>query len=172
MHGVVSGQALRASDMSETQPEIELLADYPVVIELPVQWGDQDALGHVNNVIFFRWLESSRIAYCERIGLLRHAKSARWGTVLASIQCDFRRQLVYPETVFVGARATRVGNSSIGIEHCIVGSSEAAVSAEATSTIVMFDFEEQRTVRVSDDIRTAVRALEAGRLIEGTGPVS
>ncbi len=153
--------------MTRSHSPQALLSEFPVVIELPVQWGDQDALGHVNNVVFFRWLESSRIAYCEQIGLLRHAKSARWGTVLASIQCDFRRQLVYPDTVLIGARATRVGTSSIGIEHRIVGHQEAAVSAEATSTIVMFDFDEQRSVRVADEIRAAMRALEPDRRIEG-----
>jgi acyl-CoA thioester hydrolase len=153
--------------MSVVNQSSELLSDFPVVIELPVQWGDQDALGHANNVVFFRWLESSRISYCERIGLLRHAKSARWGTVLASIQCDFRRQLIYPDKVIIGARATRIGNSSIGIEHRIVGASESVVAAEATSTIVMFDFEQQQSVRVSDEIRTAVQELEHGRDIDG-----
>lgn len=43
------------------------LADFPVVIRLPVQWGEQDAFGHVNNIIFFRWYESARIAYCQRL---------------------------------------------------------------------------------------------------------
>ena len=44
-------------------------ADYPVVISLPVQWGDQDLFGHVNNVVYFRWYESARIAYLDRIGV-------------------------------------------------------------------------------------------------------
>ena len=47
-----------------------LLAGLSVVIALPVQWGDQDALGHVNNVVYFRWYESARIAYFERVGLM------------------------------------------------------------------------------------------------------
>ena len=153
--------------MTQFDPSHELLTDYPVIIHIPVQWGDQDALGHVNNVIFFRWLESSRIAWCERIGLLRHARTARLGTVLASIQCDFRRQLVYPDSVIIGARAIRVGTSSIGIEHRMIGSSESAIAAEATSTIVMFDFDEQRSVRVSNEIREAIQALEPARVIEG-----
>ena len=45
------------------------LADFPVVIALPVQWGDQDAFGHVNNTIPIRWFESSRIAYLEHSGM-------------------------------------------------------------------------------------------------------
>ena len=45
------------------------LAGFPVVVSWPVQWGDQDAFGHVNNTIYFRWFESGRIAYLKRLGL-------------------------------------------------------------------------------------------------------
>ena len=39
------------------------VADYPVVIETPVAWGEMDAYGHVNNIVYFRYFESARIAY-------------------------------------------------------------------------------------------------------------
>ena len=42
-----------------------LLEDYPVVLEIPVAWGDMDALNHVNNTVYLRYFESSRIAYFE-----------------------------------------------------------------------------------------------------------
>ena len=45
------------------------LADFPTVIRWPVQWGDQDAFGHVNNTIYFRWFESARLAYAADLGL-------------------------------------------------------------------------------------------------------
>ena len=47
----------------------DLLAEFPVVLTVAVQWGDQDAMQHVNNVVYFRWCESARIAYFGRIGL-------------------------------------------------------------------------------------------------------
>jgi acyl-CoA thioester hydrolase len=46
----------------------ELLAGYPVVVEIPVAWGDMDYFRHVNNIVFFRYFESARIEYLERIG--------------------------------------------------------------------------------------------------------
>ena len=46
------------------------LSRWPVTIELPVQWGELDSFGHVNNVVFLRWFESARIAYFERCGVL------------------------------------------------------------------------------------------------------
>ena len=146
---------------------MELLQDFPVTIELPVQWGDQDTLGHVNNVVFFRWWESSRIAYAEKIDLLGADRSGRFGTVLASMTCDFRKQLVYPDTVLIGARIGRVGRSSLHIEHRLVSRRLNAVAAEAVSVMVSFDFEQQRSCPINADIKVAMRHLERGRTVEG-----
>src|SRR3954464_3197376 len=93
----------------------QLLAEYPVTISLPVQWGDQDAFGHVNNAIYFRWYESARIAYSQRIGLIDLFESERIGPILASISCDYRRAITFPDTVDVGSRVTRIGRTSLGM---------------------------------------------------------
>lgn len=146
---------------------MEQLQDFPVIIELPVQWGDHDSLGHVNNVVFFRWWESSRVAYAERVELLGEQRSGRIGTVLASIHCDFRQQLLYPDTVFIGARIRRVGRSSLEIEHRLVSKQLNAVAAEAVSTIVSFDFETQASSRISSEVRAAMKSLEPNRHIDG-----
>ncbi|MFT5095815.1 MAG: acyl-CoA thioester hydrolase [Porticoccaceae bacterium] len=152
----------RATTQEKT---VNLLQEFPVVIELPVQWGDQDSLGHVNNVVFFRWWESSRIAYAEQIDLLGKDRSGRFGTVLASMTCDFRKQLVYPDIVLIGARIGRVGNSSIHIEHCLVSKKLNAVAAEAVSVMVSFDFEKQTSCPINSGIRAAIRGLEPERKI-------
>jgi acyl-CoA thioester hydrolase len=152
------GQCLLKTHSQEET--MNLLQEYPVIIELPVQWGDQDALGHVNNVVFFRWWESSRIAYAERIDLLGADRSERFGTVLASMKCDFRQQLLYPDTVAIGARIGRVGNSSIHIEHRLVSRKTNTVAAEAVSVMVSFDFEKQTSCTISSEIRSAIQRLE------------
>lgn len=144
-----------------------LLAEFPVVIELPVQWGDQDALGHVNNVVFFRWWESSRIAYAERAGILRTRPDATIGTVLVSVKCDFRKQLHYPDTILVGARLQKIGNSSFSLEHRLISRTTNELAAEASSTMVTFNFQQQASQRIPDDVRSAIRALEGSRAIEG-----
>jgi acyl-CoA thioester hydrolase len=146
---------------------MDFLSEFPVITELPVQWGDQDALGHVNNVVFFRWWETARIDYCRKIGLMRDDASLTIGTVLAAMQCDFRRQLAFPDTVRIGSRLARVGNSSIRIEHQLISLTQNEIAAEAVSTIVAFDFEKQVSLAVPDSMRAAMRKLEAGRTIEG-----
>jgi len=138
---------------------MELLQDFPIVIEIPVQWGDQDALGHVNNVVFFRWWESSRIAFAERVGIVRYRPDTTLGTVLASVKCDFRKQLLYPDTVLIGARLAKLGNSSFAVEHRLISQKLNDIAAEAVSTMVTFDFQKQCSVRVPDDIRAVMETL-------------
>ena len=142
-------------------PSLEsLVAKYPVVIALPVFWGDQDAFGHVNNKITFRWFESARVAYFERIGLIDLFGSERIGPILASTSCDYRRQLRYPDTVHVGVCASRIGRTSLVLEHAIISQSQMAIAAEGRSTIVVFDYRANKSHPVPPPIRQAISDLE------------
>jgi acyl-CoA thioester hydrolase len=142
-------------------PELAaLLEGFPVISTLPVQWGDQDAFGHVNNTVYFRWFESARIAYALRLGLDRAKAAENIGPILASISCHYRRQVTFPDTVHVGARVTRIGRSSLAMEHKLVSEVGRAVAAEATSTLVIFDYNANQSHRVPDSLRQDVANLE------------
>lgn len=112
----------------------------------------------------FAGFESGRISYSERIGLLDLFRSQRIGPILASIACDYRRQLVFPDTVHVGVRVTRIGRTSLGLEHAIVSESQSAVAAEGTSTIVVFDYRTNKPHPVPPTIRQAILGLEGHTL--------
>jgi acyl-CoA thioester hydrolase len=137
-----------------------LLAGFPVVITVPVQWGDQDALGHVNNTVFFRWMESARVAYGDRIGLLDLLAAQQVGPILASTSCDYRWPVNFPDTIHVGIRTTRIGRTSLAHEHRIVSQEQQAVVAEGTSTTVVFDYGANRSHPVPEPVRRAIAALE------------
>jgi acyl-CoA thioester hydrolase len=136
------------------------LADFPVIFSLPVQWGDQDAFLHVNNTVYLRWFESARIAYFGRIGLSDLMAAEKVGPILAAIACNYRRPLTFPETVHVGARITRIGRTSMTMEHRLVTSTSAAPAADGTSTIVVFDYNASRPHPVPESVRRAIEALE------------
>src|SRR5690349_7671453 len=104
--------------MDDSHPIVPLV-NFPVVITWPVQWGDQDAFSHVNNTVYFRWFESGRIAYFDRLGLGHSLTGAGLGPILAAINCNFRLPLSYPDTVLIGTRVTKVGNSSLNIAHTV-----------------------------------------------------
>jgi acyl-CoA thioester hydrolase len=143
-----------------------LLAEFPVVVVQPVQWGEQDALGHVNHVTYFRWYETGRIAYFRQLGLMEMHKTERIGPILASVANDYRRQLSYPDTVHIAVRVTRIGRSSLGMEHKIISQNDHAVAAEGSSTVVIFDYQANRSHPVPARIRHAIESLE-GRTFEG-----
>lgn len=140
-----------------TPPALE---SYRIVVRWPVQWGDQDAFGHVNNVVYFRWFETARIEYFDRVGLRSMIESDRIGPILASIKCDFRRQLTHPDGLRIGARVERIGRSSIQMVHAIWSEAQAAVVAEGDSTIVCFDYAAQKPCAVPDAIRAAIEQTE------------
>ena len=137
-----------------------LLEGYPVVISVPVQWGDQDAFGHVNNTVYFRWFESARIEYFLRIGLRTLQADERIGPILASSSCEYRKSISFPDTVRVGMRVTRIGRSSMGFEHRIVSERQQALAAEGISTVVVIDYAEGRPHPVPESVRQAIGVME------------
>lgn len=133
---------------------------FPVGITLPVQWGDQDAFGHVNNTVYFRWFESARIAYGRRIGLNVWKETRNIGPILASITCDYRRQVTFPDTVQVGARITRIGRSSMTMEHVVISEAADGTAAEGTSAVVLFDYTANRSYPIPNELRRAIEEFE------------
>ena len=134
---------------------------HPVTVSIPVQWGDMDALGHVNNARFFSWFESARIALFERIGVA--TKPSTVGPILATTTCDFLRPVVFPATVQIGVRVSRIGETSIGMEYEVTDAAAsegtATVYARGTSVAVLVDYGTMQKVRVPEAVRTAIAAL-------------
>lgn len=116
------------------------LADHPLVIALPVQWGDQDSFGHVNNVVYFRWMESARIEYFRLADFGTSVNNQGTGPILASLKCDFRRQMLYPDQLLVSASVTSIGRTSLKMHHRVYSLAQQAVTAEGDSVLVIYDY--------------------------------
>ena len=133
-----------------------LLAAFPVVIEVPVAWGEMDSFQHVNNTVYFRWFESSRIAYSQRIGLLDLLAEAGVGPILASTSCRFRHQLRYPDKVLVGARVAKIGADRFIVEHKVYSTRHEQVAAEGEAQLVVFNYRENRKDALPDALRQRI----------------
>ncbi len=130
-----------------------------VSVTIPVQWGDMDALGHVNNARFLRWFESARIVMFERIGV-RTSGTIGVGPILATTTCDFLVPVVFPATVEVGVRVSKIGETSLTMEYEVRDAdAKERVYARGSSVAVMVEYPSMRKVRVPDDVRAAVAAL-------------
>jgi acyl-CoA thioester hydrolase len=140
---------------------------YPVVITVPLLWGDHDAFGHVNNLAYLRWCETARVEYLLRIGMWPSLPPQGVGPILAGISCNYKRPLTFPDTVYVGARVTRIGNRSFRMQHSIVSQALDAVAAEVDSTIVILDYGLNQTVPVPESCRKAIDDLESALVSRG-----
>ncbi|MGE8546260.1 acyl-CoA thioesterase [Alcaligenes sp. Marseille-Q7550] len=83
------------------------------VFDIPVRWGDLDAMNHVNNTVYFRYVEEARVQLMLKLGML--PPSTRTG-VLAHASLDFVRPVLYPATVRVVHHLVRMGRSSLEVE--------------------------------------------------------
>jgi acyl-CoA thioester hydrolase len=137
------------------------LTHYRTITSLPVQWGDQDAFGHVNNVVYFRWFESARIDLLNVCPSQVSMSGSGLGPILASIKCDYRRQLRFPDTVYIGSKISRVGRSSADMSHAIISREQGEIVAEGVSVIVVFDYTAQRVTRIPDDLRLQFEAAQS-----------
>jgi acyl-CoA thioester hydrolase len=137
-----------------------LISDFPSVVSFPVLWGDMDAFQHVNNTASIRWFESSRIRLIEHPLLSARLKAEGVAPILASVSCSYRRQLRYPDTVHVGSRVSKLGNTSLTLEHALVSEQLNCVASEGASVVVCFDYKTQRPVRISDELRDAVERIQ------------
>ncbi len=114
-----------------------------------------DALGHVNNTVYFRYLEQARIEWLERVA--PDAYELRRGPVIANASCNFIAPIVYPGTVEVRMYLGKPGRSSVESYYDMhVG---GARMADGKARIVWVDFTTGRSTPLPEDIAAPLRAL-------------
>jgi acyl-CoA thioester hydrolase len=130
-----------------------------VTLELDVQWGDMDALGHVNNTRYLTWFESARIALFARIGLASVAPLTV-GPILATTTCDFLRPVVFPARIEVGVRVASIGETSVAMEYEVRdAAAKETLYARGSSVVVVIDYRTMKKLRVPDEVRDAIATL-------------
>ncbi|MCS6827855.1 MAG: acyl-CoA thioesterase [Caldilinea sp.] len=144
-----------------------LLAEFPVVIELPVAWGEMDAFQHVNNVMYFRYFESGRIAYFERAGLMEEMAESGIGPILASASCKFKFPLTYPDRVLVGTRVGEIGSDRFVMRFRIVSTRHNRIAAEGDGVIVSYNYRTKQKAELPAAMRNRIEALEMVHLRTG-----
>jgi acyl-CoA thioester hydrolase len=141
----------------------ELLAQYPVIVRQAVVWGEMDAYEHVNNVVYFRYFENARLAYFERMVWPAFEEQTGIGPILAATSARFRRPLVYPDTISIGARVKGVEEDRFTLEHLIVSDAQQDVVTEGTGLIVAYHYADKRKTSLPDVLRQRIAEIESIR---------
>jgi acyl-CoA thioester hydrolase len=138
-----------------------LLAGYPVVVEVPVVWGEMDSYRHVNNVVYFRYFENARLEYFRRLNWFEYEKETGIGPILASTQARFRKPLTYPDTVSSAVRVSSLADDRFTMDYLVVSHRLNAVATEGQGIIVAYHYREGRKVSLTDELRRRIAELEA-----------
>ena len=138
------------------------LAGFPVQVEIPVAWGEMDAFGHVNNVVYFRYFESARIACFAALEYMDLMRQTGIGPILAETSCRFRLPLEHPDTVTVGARISEIGTDDFLMDYVVVSRRHGRVAAEGTGRIVSYDYENKCKAPLQPELLERLARLQPG----------
>jgi|JI10StandDraft_1071094.scaffolds.fasta_scaffold207130_2 acyl-CoA thioester hydrolase len=133
--------------------------EFKTKLELRVDWSELDYFKHVNNVSFFKYIQSSRVNYWDKIGLTKLHKETNIGPMLASCKCDFKRPLFYPGHVTILCKVDFIKNTSFSIYHRLFDEKQQIV-AEAVDIMVMFDFSRNEKVTFPKELKEKIEKLE------------
>ncbi len=113
-------------------------------MNVPIRWGDMDAMGHVNNTLYFRYMEIGRLQWMTDAGV--PANPLGEGPVIANAFCNFIKQLEYPGDVLVRTYVGAVGRTSFDTYHELLRADDPlTVYANGGATVVWVNFPLQKS---------------------------
>ena len=122
---------------------------------LSIRWGDMDAMGHVNNTVYFRYMETVRIEWMRAVGCDPDPQGQ--GPVIVNAFCNFYRQLEYPGDVRVKLYVSDPGRTTFET-WCTMERTDqpGVVCAEGGATTIWVDFPQQKAETLPDWMRALV----------------
>src|SRR3954447_5932751 len=127
---------------------------------ITTRWMDNDAYGHVNNVVYYSWVDTAVNRWLLDHGLLDLAGSTVVG-IVAETACRYISQVTYPDAVAVGIRIAKLGRSSVRYEVGIFREDEDAASAEGHFVHVYVHRATMRPVPIPDSVRAEMEKIHA-----------
>jgi acyl-CoA thioester hydrolase len=138
----------------------ELLKDFTFVVDINIEWGDMDALQHVNNIEYFKYFQVARVAYFEKIDSESVMGETRISSILASTQCKFIYPLAYPDSISVGVRVDAMADQYFTMKYAVVSHKHQRMAAIGDAKVVMFDYVNNQKVSIPSEIRKMIISLE------------
>ncbi|MEI8324543.1 MAG: thioesterase family protein [Betaproteobacteria bacterium] len=147
--------------MSSPKPANPLASergDYKVFRSLGTRWMDNDAYGHVNNVVYYSWFDTAVNAWLIEQGALDVQGGAVIGLVVET-HCNYFAPLSFPQTVEAGLRVARVGRSSVRYEVGLFAQGAPRAAAQGHFVHVYVDRHSRRPVALADQLKTLLESI-------------
>ena len=140
------------------RPPRPVRSDYRHFLTIPTRWMDNDLYGHVNNVVYYAWIDT----VVNRFLIDEGGLDIRDGPVIgvaAEGGCRYYASVAYPESVDAGLRITRLGSSSVVYDVGIFRQDDTDAAAAGHFVHVFVERETMRPVPIPESIRTALETL-------------
>lgn len=146
--------------MKPERPIPHRRADYRHFLDIPTRWADNDAYGHVNNVVYYAWFDTVVNEYLIRSGVLDIAAGPVIGLVVET-QCRYFAELAFPQTVAAGLRVAHLGSSSVRYEIGIFGPGAQNAAAQGHFVHVYVDRATRRPAPLPAPLRATLERIQA-----------
>ena len=134
--------------------------DYRHFHSIATRWMDNDAYGHVNNVVYYSYFDTVVNEYLIRAGVLDVERSEVIGLVVET-QCRYFSELSFPQTVHAGLRVARIGTSSVRYEIGIFADAADTACAQGHFVHVYVDRNTRRPTALPAPLRAALERIHA-----------
>ncbi len=146
--------------MTNERPAADRRETYRHFHRITTRWMDNDAYGHVNNVVYYSWFDTVVNEYLIRQGVLDITGGAVIGLVVET-QCRYFKELAFPQPVDLGLRIGKLGNSSVRYEIGVFAEGEATASAQGHFVHVYVDRASRRPTALPAPLRAALERILA-----------
>ena len=133
---------------------------WPIKTEIPVLWGDVDSFGHVNNIIYLKWCETSRVELFRKMYDVKTLDTENIqlgsgvGPILANFNCNYRTPIKYPDVIYIKTRISHIGNTSYGIEHQMYSkNNDEKIVFDGISLIVMVNYKNETKFQLDSEMK-------------------
>ena len=124
-------------------------------MEIPIRWGDMDAMGHVNNTVYFRYMEQLRISWFESLGIAPQRGGE--GPLIVNASCTFARELRYPGTLRCVQYVGEIGRSSVQTYVDMLRTDEPdTVYAQGAAKVIWVDYGKKKSAPLPNNARSAI----------------
>ncbi len=144
--------------MSDKKLSPPTRAEFVAFEDVHSRWMDNDAYGHINNVVYYSFFDTAVNRYLIERNVLDIAKSEIIGLVIET-QCKYFSPIVYPDLIHVGLKVTHLGNSSVKYEVAIFTNDDDVASALGHFVHVYVDRKTNKPTPIPQNVRTVLQQL-------------
>lgn len=147
------------SQTPEAKPQPEPRSNYKAFRSISTRWMDNDAYGHVNNVVYYSWFDTAVNAHLIEQGVLDIHHGETIGLVVET-RCNYFASVEFPQTVEAGLRVAHIGNSSVRYEIGLFVQGDPLTAAKGHFVHVYVDRETRRPAGVPSKLKSVLEALQ------------